>query len=195
MRGATIVATQGAAVRTGVIAQYDPFGNPFDLTTGQIGTTSADSQVPADTTDQLWVGRIPSKALPECRWYRRDRNGCAAIRAKRTASRPDDPSRWKARCMPARVTFSATHLQAVRLTTERAIYASCCVLTSARSRQPNRNLTTCVKRRDPRARRVLTLFGYFRSRTGTQRCAVRRLIWGHIGKRVVSRCRHKFCRL
>lgn len=50
MQGSTIVTTDGAAIRTGTIAQYDPFGNPINLTTGQIGTTTADSQVPVNTT-------------------------------------------------------------------------------------------------------------------------------------------------
>jgi RHS repeat-associated protein len=50
MQGSNIVSADGAGTRIGTITQYDPFGNPINLTTGQIGTTNADSQVPADTT-------------------------------------------------------------------------------------------------------------------------------------------------
>lgn len=50
IHGDVIVATDGAGVRQGQLAQYDPFGNPIDAATHLIGTSTADDAVPANTT-------------------------------------------------------------------------------------------------------------------------------------------------
>ena len=50
LQGANLVTTDGTGVRTGTLSMYDPFGDPINLATGAIGTTTADSQVPANTT-------------------------------------------------------------------------------------------------------------------------------------------------
>ena len=50
LQGANLVTTDGTGVRTGTLSMYDPFGDPINLVTGAIGTTTADSQVPANTT-------------------------------------------------------------------------------------------------------------------------------------------------
>jgi len=50
LQGANLVTTDGAGARTGTLSVYDPFGDPINLITGAIGTTTADSQVPANTT-------------------------------------------------------------------------------------------------------------------------------------------------
>jgi RHS repeat-associated protein len=44
LHGDDIVTTNGAGVRTGGIAIYDPFGDPINLTTGLIGTLTANAQ-------------------------------------------------------------------------------------------------------------------------------------------------------
>ena len=50
LHGDVTVTTDGAGVRTGPFAMYDPFGDPLDLTTDLIGTTAANDQVPDNTT-------------------------------------------------------------------------------------------------------------------------------------------------
>jgi RHS repeat-associated protein len=51
LHGDDTVTVNGSGIRTGAIAVYDPFGNPINLTTGQIGTISANStSILADTT-------------------------------------------------------------------------------------------------------------------------------------------------
>jgi RHS repeat-associated protein len=50
LHGDDIVTTNGSGARTGVIAIYDPFGDPINLTTGLIGTLTANSQDLANTT-------------------------------------------------------------------------------------------------------------------------------------------------
>ena len=59
LHGDNIIQTDGAGARIGVRASYDPFGQPIDPATGNIGTETADDAV-ADTTpgqaDQAWVG-------------------------------------------------------------------------------------------------------------------------------------------
>jgi len=60
LHGDVIVQADAAGARIGVRASYDPFGQPVDPVTGQIGTTTADDAVP-DTisdadADYAWVG-------------------------------------------------------------------------------------------------------------------------------------------
>ena len=59
LHGDNIVQADGAGARIGVRAAYDPFGQPVNRATGDIGTETADDAV-ADTTpgqaDQAWVG-------------------------------------------------------------------------------------------------------------------------------------------
>ncbi|MCU1471033.1 MAG: hypothetical protein JWQ39_2182 [Glaciihabitans sp.] len=59
LHGDNIVQTDGVGVRVGVRATYDPFGQPIDPATGNIGTNAADNAV-ADTSpgeaDQAWAG-------------------------------------------------------------------------------------------------------------------------------------------
>jgi RHS repeat-associated protein len=59
LHGDNIVQTDGAGARVGVRATYDPFGQPIDPATGNIGTNTADNAV-ADTSpgeaDQAWAG-------------------------------------------------------------------------------------------------------------------------------------------
>jgi RHS repeat-associated protein len=59
MHGDNIVTTDGAGVRQGMLVSYDPFGQPVDPATGDIGTINADDAVP-DTqpgdSDYGWVG-------------------------------------------------------------------------------------------------------------------------------------------
>jgi len=50
VQGANLVTTDGTGLRTGQLAIYDPFGDPINVTTGADGTTTADSQVPTNTT-------------------------------------------------------------------------------------------------------------------------------------------------
>ena len=50
LQGANLVTTNGTGQRIGQLALYDPFGNPINFTTGQIGTTTADTSVPTNTT-------------------------------------------------------------------------------------------------------------------------------------------------
>jgi RHS repeat-associated protein len=45
-----VATTDGTGTRTGGFAVYDPFGDPINLTTGQIGTITANTSIPADTT-------------------------------------------------------------------------------------------------------------------------------------------------
>jgi RHS repeat-associated protein len=60
LHGDIIVQADAAGTRTGTRAAYDPFGQPIDLATGQIGTTTADDAVPDTVTDSdadyAWVG-------------------------------------------------------------------------------------------------------------------------------------------
>ncbi|MBN9633613.1 MAG: hypothetical protein J0I18_23945, partial [Actinobacteria bacterium] len=56
LRGGVVVKTGGTGVRSGTLAQYDPFGNPIDPTTRLIGTTTADDAVPANTTQNASYG-------------------------------------------------------------------------------------------------------------------------------------------
>jgi RHS repeat-associated protein len=50
LHGDDTITTDGAGTRTGTIAVYDPFGNPINLTTGQIGTLAANTATPANST-------------------------------------------------------------------------------------------------------------------------------------------------
>ncbi len=50
LSGHDLVTTDAAGTRTGTVALYDPFGDPINPTTGCIGTTSADTAGPANTT-------------------------------------------------------------------------------------------------------------------------------------------------
>ncbi|KQR50499.1 hypothetical protein ASF88_19960 [Leifsonia sp. Leaf336] len=50
LTGHVLVTTDGAGVRTGAVALYDPFGDPINPTTGCIGTTTADTSGPVNTT-------------------------------------------------------------------------------------------------------------------------------------------------
>ena len=60
MHGDSIIHTTGAGVRVGVRASYDPFGQPIDPVTGDIGTQTSDDAV-SDTlsgdADYSWVGK------------------------------------------------------------------------------------------------------------------------------------------
>ena len=59
LHGDSILTTDAAGVRTGARATYDPFGQPIDPATGNIGTEDADNAV-ADNSpgeaDYAWVG-------------------------------------------------------------------------------------------------------------------------------------------
>jgi RHS repeat-associated protein len=44
------VTTDGSGTRQGALALYDPFGDPIDPSTGDIGTATADDAVPDNTT-------------------------------------------------------------------------------------------------------------------------------------------------
>jgi RHS repeat-associated protein len=59
LHGDSIVTTDNSGTRTGSVSAYDPFGQPIDPATGNIGTTTADDAVP-DTqpgdSDYGWVG-------------------------------------------------------------------------------------------------------------------------------------------
>jgi len=60
LHGDVIVQADNIGTRIGTRASYDPFGQPIDPATGQIGTTTADDAVP-DTiggadADYAWVG-------------------------------------------------------------------------------------------------------------------------------------------
>jgi RHS repeat-associated protein len=59
LHGDSIVTADDAGVRSGAVCSYDPFGQPVDPATGNIGTTTADDAVP-DTQpgdiDYGWVG-------------------------------------------------------------------------------------------------------------------------------------------
>ncbi len=59
LHGDSIVLVDGTGLRIGTRASYDPFGQPVDPATGDIGTTVADDAV-ADTTsggaDHAWAG-------------------------------------------------------------------------------------------------------------------------------------------
>jgi RHS repeat-associated protein len=60
LHGDNIITTDGAGVRLGVRAAYDPFGNPIDLVTNLIGTLAADDAVGDTSTgdaDYGWVGQ------------------------------------------------------------------------------------------------------------------------------------------
>jgi RHS repeat-associated protein len=58
--GDVIIQTDATSTRIGARASYDPFGQPIDPATGQIGTTAADDAVPDTITDAdadyAWVG-------------------------------------------------------------------------------------------------------------------------------------------
>jgi RHS repeat-associated protein len=60
LHGDIIIQTDTTGTRIGTRAVYDPFGQPIDPTTGQIGTTTADDAVPDTVTDSdadyAWVG-------------------------------------------------------------------------------------------------------------------------------------------
>ena len=59
LHGDSIITTDNSGTRSGAVCAYDPFGQPVDPTTGNIGTTTADDTVP-DTqpgdSDYGWVG-------------------------------------------------------------------------------------------------------------------------------------------
>ncbi|GMA89945.1 hypothetical protein [Homoserinibacter gongjuensis] len=60
LHGDVIIQTDATGTRIGTRATYDPFGQPIDPITGQIGTTTADDAVPDTITDSdadyAWVG-------------------------------------------------------------------------------------------------------------------------------------------
>jgi RHS repeat-associated protein len=60
LHGDIIIQTDATGTRIGARASYDPFGQPIDPATGQIGTTNADDAVPDTITDSdadyAWVG-------------------------------------------------------------------------------------------------------------------------------------------
>ncbi len=60
LHGDDTVTTDGSGVRVGSIAIYDPFGDPINLTTGLIGTLTANSQTLGNTSTPTanygWVG-------------------------------------------------------------------------------------------------------------------------------------------
>jgi len=60
LHGDVIVQADAAGARIGVRASYDPFGQPVDPVSGQIGTTTADDAVPDTVSgadaDYAWVG-------------------------------------------------------------------------------------------------------------------------------------------
>ncbi len=56
LHGDVVVKTGGTGVRSGTLAQYDPFGNPIDPTTRLIGTTTADDAVPPNSTQNATYG-------------------------------------------------------------------------------------------------------------------------------------------
>jgi RHS repeat-associated protein len=60
LHGDIIIQTDATGTRTGTRATYDPFGQPIDPTTAQIGTATADDAVPDTITgsdaDYAWVG-------------------------------------------------------------------------------------------------------------------------------------------
>jgi hypothetical protein len=60
LHGDDIVTTNGSGARVGSAASYDPFGQPIDPTTGQVGTVSADQAGPSNTSttdaDYGWEG-------------------------------------------------------------------------------------------------------------------------------------------
>jgi RHS repeat-associated protein len=59
LHGDVILQADALGVRIGALATYDPFGQPIDPVTGNIGTTTADQTLPdtlAGTADFGWVG-------------------------------------------------------------------------------------------------------------------------------------------
>jgi RHS repeat-associated protein len=60
LHGDIIIQTDATGTRVGTRAVYDPFGQPIDPATGQIGTATADDAVPDTVTDSdadyAWVG-------------------------------------------------------------------------------------------------------------------------------------------
>jgi hypothetical protein len=65
LHGDTILQADTDGARVGTRASYDPFGQPIDPVTGQIGTTTADDAVP-DTdpnteADTAWVKNAASE--------------------------------------------------------------------------------------------------------------------------------------
>jgi RHS repeat-associated protein len=59
LHGDVILQADALGVRIGALATYDPFGQPIDPVTGNIGTTTADQNLPdtaAGTADFGWVG-------------------------------------------------------------------------------------------------------------------------------------------
>ncbi|MFT4283410.1 MAG: PA14 domain-containing protein [Protaetiibacter sp.] len=60
LHGDVIVQADTTGTRVGTRAAYDPFGQPIDPVTGQIGTTTADDAVPdtipGSDADYAWVG-------------------------------------------------------------------------------------------------------------------------------------------
>ncbi len=60
LHGDVILEADNTGTRSGAVAAYDPFGQPIDPTTGNIGTSTADSDVLNTSggtgADQAWVG-------------------------------------------------------------------------------------------------------------------------------------------
>jgi RHS repeat-associated protein len=60
LHGDIIIQADATGTRIGTRAAYDPFGQPIDPTTGQIGTTTGDDAVPdtvsGSEADYAWVG-------------------------------------------------------------------------------------------------------------------------------------------
>jgi RHS repeat-associated protein len=50
LHGDVIITTNSAGTRQGGVASYDPFGQPIDPVTGNIGSTTADDASPSNTT-------------------------------------------------------------------------------------------------------------------------------------------------
>jgi RHS repeat-associated protein len=60
IHGDVILTADGTGARTGPVRSYDPFGQPIDPVTGDIGTTTADDAAPDNQTgdaDYAWVGQ------------------------------------------------------------------------------------------------------------------------------------------
>ena len=81
LHGDSILLTDGGGSRIGSRASYEPFGQPIDPSTGNIGTTTSDDAV-ADTlpgsADEAWVGKHRKRyehqgSIATTRWARVNR--------------------------------------------------------------------------------------------------------------------------
>jgi RHS repeat-associated protein len=64
LHGDMVVRSSINGTRNSPLAQYDPFGQPIDPATNNIGTTAADDAVPNNTTTQGSYGRAGSHQKP-----------------------------------------------------------------------------------------------------------------------------------